>query len=123
MSTVERRQYPRVKRTIPIKVKIPGTDLVTQTKDISCLGAFCSVKYSIPLMTKLSITLLLPEHKKMNNRIPHKITCQGVIVRSEESPKDNLFHIAIFFTQIREKDKSLLENFITHHLKKENLPG
>ncbi len=123
MSRVERRQSPRVKKTVPIKVKVPGIDLVTQTKDISSLGAFCSVKQSIPLMTKLSITLLLPEHKKENNKIPHKIACQGVIVRSEESPKDNLFHIAIFFTQIREKDKSLLESFIEHHMKKENLPG
>jgi len=123
MSTVERRQSPRVKKTIPIKVKIPGTDLVAQTKDISSLGAFCSIKQNIPLMTKLGITLLLPEHKKVNNKIPHKITCQGVILRSEESPKDNLFHIAIFFTQIREKDRLLLESFIEHHIKKENLQG
>ena len=67
-------------------------------------------------MTKLKITLLLPEKEKSPKEKSQKVNCIGVVVRAEESSQKGHYDIAIFFEQIREREKSKLEDYINHHL-------
>jgi len=115
----ERRRYPRIEKTIPLKVSAGNFDLVTQTKNISCNGAYCIMNRTLPLMTKLQITLLLPEkNKKKKENCSLKIKCMGVVVRSQKdtASKKERFKTAIFFEQIREKERGKLEEYIDTHL-------
>jgi len=74
------------------------------------------VNKSLPLMTKLKITLLLPEKLKNLKEKSQKVNCVGVVVRTEESTQKGQYDVAIFFEQIREKERSKLEDYINHHL-------
>ncbi|MBN2119467.1 MAG: PilZ domain-containing protein [Candidatus Omnitrophica bacterium] len=112
----EKRKYPRVVKTIPLKLSSHQTDIVTQTKNISCIGAYCSINKPLPLMTKLKITLLLPEKEKDYKDTSKKVNCLGIVVRSEKATHKDDYDIAIFFEQIREKEKLKLEEYINHHL-------
>ena len=68
-------------------------------------------------MTKLKITLLLPEKANTSKaKKSQKINCGGVIVRAGKSAQAEYYNTAIFFDQIRDKDRSKLEDYIQHHL-------
>lgn len=113
----EKRRHPRLEKTLPLKLSSARqADIVTQTKNLSCVGAYCTVNKAIPLMTKLKITLLLPEKTKQAKERSSKVNCVGVVVRSEQSPQEGTYDVAIFFEQIREKEKVKLEEYINHHL-------
>ena len=113
----EKRRHPRLEKTLPLKLSSSRqADIVTQTKNLSCVGAYCTINKPIPLMTKLKITLLLPEKTKRAQEKSRKVSCVGVVVRSEESPQKGIYDVAIFFEQIREKEKVKLEEYINHHL-------
>ncbi|MFC1514353.1 PilZ domain-containing protein [Candidatus Omnitrophota bacterium] len=111
----EKRQHPRLEKTLPLKLSSRHADIVTQTKNLSCNGAYCTVNKNLPLMTKLKITLLLPEKEKSSKEKSKRVTCVGVVVRSELIRQDR-YDVAIFFEQIREKEKVKLEEYVTHHL-------
>ena len=112
----EKRKHPRLEKVLPLKISSRQSDIVTQTKNLSCVGAYCSVNKPIPLMTKLKITLLLPEKTKRPQEKSSKVNCVGVVVRSEVTEQEGIYNVAIFFEQIREKEKLKLEEYINHHL-------
>lgn len=112
----EKRKYPRLSKELPLKIATKETDLVAQTTNLSCNGAYCSVGEPLPLMTKLQITLLLPPKDKNPAQKSTKIKCKGVIVRNKKNAVNNSYNIAIFFEQIREKERDKLEDYINHHI-------
>lgn len=112
----ERRRYPRIKKELPVKIKTDEYDFVTQTKNLSCIGAYCYVEKYIPPMTKLSIMLLLPteSNKEDSNE---KVQCKGVVVRTEANlPKG--FNIAIFFNDISQRNKDKISQYVNRFLTK-----
>ncbi len=111
----ERRRYPRLSKSLPLKISSQDFDIVTQTKNISCIGAYCSVNTYIAPMSKLKITLLLPEKNNSSKQISKKVNCIGVVVRTEKAHSKN-YNIAIFFEQIQERERVKLENYIQQHL-------
>jgi c-di-GMP-binding flagellar brake protein YcgR len=112
--TREKRAHTRVARAVPVKVTIPvnDSDLVIQTKNISCSGALCVADRKVDPMTKVVITMLLPQHNDLPST---KIVCNGVIVRVEEDKTTGLFDLGIFFNDIREKERAKLEHYIEHY--------
>ena len=107
----ERRQHPRVVNNVPVKISCPLADFVTQTQNISCSGAYCRVNTYLEPMTKLGVTLLLPV-KKNGKTATRKVSCNGVVVRSENIPNDKEFYVAIFFNDIHPKDSRTLAEFM-----------
>ncbi len=108
----ERRKCTRSTKSLPIKLRqAPDKDfdLATETKNISANGAYCAVSQPIALMTKLKLTLLIPQPKTRVKKIK-KITCQGVVVRKENIPEDKKYpyRIGIFFHDIDNQDKKFL---------------
>lgn len=111
----ERRSSPRVKKVLPLKVRIPvqDADIVIRTSDISCNGAFCCTEQFIAPMTRLDITMLIP---RQSNKEAIKVTCKGIVVRVKEDARSKLFNIGIFFTDIKEKERRKLEDYISSHI-------
>ena len=78
----EKRRHPRLEHKIPVKISSDHGDILTETKNLSCSGAFCRMEQRLEPMTKLRIHLLLPWRK--NDKVTSKkITCHGVVVRVE----------------------------------------
>ena len=114
---VERRQYPRVQKSLPLKLSDAEFDVLTETKNISGNGVYCAIDKSLPVMTKLAIVLLVPVKKNRQKGI-RKITCQGVVVRKEYVKDDgkHSYHVGIYFNDIKEKDRKVLLSYIKNHL-------
>jgi len=113
----ERRRYPRLSKVLPLKISSQNFDIVTQTKNLSCIGALCSVNTYLAPMTKLKITLLLPEKQDyLSPKSSKKVSCIGVVVRTEEINHSN-YNIAIFFEQMKERERLKLERYIQEHLR------
>ena len=115
---MERRKYPRIEKTLSIKLSDREFDILTETKNISANGAYCSVSKPLDLMTKLNIVLLIPI-RKSNNRTIKKIICCGVVVRCEYITENGKYpyHIAIFFNDLKDSERKALRSYIDTILK------
>ncbi len=109
----EKRKYPRFSLCLPIKISNQSLNIVTETKNISGNGAYCTINENIELMTKLKIILLVPVIKK-DKKILKRINCKGVVVRKEYTKENGkrLYNIGIFFSEIKEKDRRLLISYL-----------
>ncbi|OQX85025.1 MAG: hypothetical protein B6D55_08075 [Candidatus Omnitrophica bacterium 4484_70.2] len=109
----EKRKYPRFSLCLPIKIFNKSLNIVTETKNISGNGAYCTVNENIELMTKLKIILLVPVIKK-DKKVLKRINCKGVVVRREYVKENGkrLYNIGIFFSEIKEKDRKLLLSYL-----------
>jgi hypothetical protein len=108
---VEKRRHPRVDNNIPLKISTGDVDLVTETRNISCSGVYCWVNKFLEPMTKMAITLLIP-FKKAGKATTKKITCGGVVVRTENIPDGDGFNTAIFFNDIHPRDTRFLAEYV-----------
>lgn len=114
----ERRKEPRLKNNIPVKICREGGDFVTETQNVSRSGAYCRVNEYIEPMTKLKIHLLLSFPRSGKN-VTKKISCDGVVVRSEPTEDDGKYHVAIFFNDIKKRDAECIMDYVDAHMKTE----
>ena len=88
---------------IPVEIaslsfKISNKDAQCRVVNISCSGLYCQVNQFFPVFTTLDVTLLLEPTPKSKHK-PNKITCRGIVVRTEPSrPTKGCeeYHIAVF---------------------------
>lgn len=108
----ERRSTPRLVRGLALKISCGDFDIVTETKNISLNGVYCSVDRHLELMSKLAILLLLPFPRK-EKMVTRKVSCSGVIVR-DEPPRTSgdKYHAAIYFNEMSGRNKKLLSEFL-----------
>lgn len=107
----EKRRDPRVENSLSIKLSSPQVDIVTETKNLSSSGVYCKVDRYLEPMTRLGIILLLPQRR--NSRVTtRKVSCGGVVVRTENIPDGAGFNIAVFFNDISAKDSKVLADFV-----------
>jgi hypothetical protein len=105
----ERRLDPRLINSIPLKIKsASGDGFVTETVNISRSGAYCRVNSFIEPMTKIKLNFLIPSRRGAGK----KISCSGVVVRTEPSRQDNHYNVAIFFNDISVRDAALISEYI-----------
>ncbi len=113
----ERRKHPRLHKILPLRISHTSGDIVTQTKNISPCGAYFSSEEPLSLMTKLQITLLLPEETESKSTYK-QIKCRGVVVRADREKKGYSF--AVFFNEISDRERHKLESYIQNHLDDHN---
>ncbi len=111
----EKRKDQRIEKNVPIKICQEEGDVVTETANISRSGAYCQVNKYIEPMTKMKVHLLLPIRKNGKNAAK-KITCEGVIVRSEPASKDQCYNIAIFFSNISQRNLEAISDYVNVYL-------
>jgi hypothetical protein len=113
----DRRRFARAAKNLAIKLEDKEVDFVTETKNISCIGAYCQIDTYLPILTKLNITLLLPKDK--NSKTPKHISCEGTVVRIEkcaDSLEPNKYNVAVYFNQINKSDMKLIDRYVKTHL-------
>lgn len=120
----DRRQNPRLTRSVPIRVRLPGQDVTIESLDISCNGINCRVNSLIPEMTRLEIIMILPAAGNFKDEIEyssHQVKCEGVVVRVEEElSQDNTktYNTAIYFDKIEEGEKQKLLSFVLDEIER-----
>ena len=107
----EKRRHLRVEQNIPLKISSELGDILTETKNLSCSGAYFCVEQRLEPMTKLKVHLLLPL-RKSNKVTTKKITCQGVVVRAKAVSNEKYYDTAIFFSDIAPKDARTISEFV-----------
>ncbi len=115
----EKRAYPRVEKSIRVKLATNSFDIYAHTKNISCAGAYCEVNKLVPPMTKLDIMLFLPNANNLRSDKVKKLHLRGVVVRCEPNISDEKLlstNIAIFFSGIRGSHKEAIAKFVNYHL-------
>ncbi|MBM3250526.1 MAG: PilZ domain-containing protein [Candidatus Omnitrophica bacterium] len=113
-SAKERRKHPRLLQKLPIKIAAGDYDFTTATKNVSCVGTYCSISKYIPPFTKVLVKLSLPIRTKSSSKA-YAVECKGVIVRTEDDTKSG-FNIAIFFNDIKESQRKIISRYINQFL-------
>ncbi len=70
-------------------------------------------------MTKLKIHLLLP-FKRSGKVATKKLSCRGIVVRSESVSSQDYFNVAIFFNEISPTDARTISDYIHQQLEEKN---
>jgi c-di-GMP-binding flagellar brake protein YcgR len=111
---IERRRYPRIEHALPIQILADGYDFVTNTQNVSCVGAYCHLDKYVPPFTKIAVKLSLPimTDDKLKNV---DVECNGVIVRTEDEKKGG-FNVAIFFNGIKDNQRKKISQYISQFL-------
>ncbi|MFC1645606.1 hypothetical protein ACFL2Y_00285, partial [Candidatus Omnitrophota bacterium] len=53
---IEKRKHLRIIKSLPIKIRNEDFDIVAETKNVSCAGAYCRVDRYVAPFTKLKTT-------------------------------------------------------------------
>jgi c-di-GMP-binding flagellar brake protein YcgR len=117
-SPAERRRYPRASKNLAIKITDREADFVTETQNISCIGAYCHIDSYLPILTKLKISIVLPKTRETGPA--QHIVCEGTVVRIEKGHDtlENFYHVAVYFNKISKGDMRLIDQYVKHHLAK-----
>jgi hypothetical protein len=110
----ERRRSPRVTGPVPLSLGDPGQEVTAETRNLSTTGVYCAIDQFIPPMTKLQLRFELPTGEGW---VP--VRCAGVVVRVEPvvtSPDRGRYHVAVFFTDIAETERSAISQFVAQRL-------
>lgn len=114
MPTVERRRDPRVTVKLPLRFTFAGKTIDSRVVDLSNSGILFQTPQPLPVMSRMQMTLELPEAKR-----EAPITIIGVVVRCAEvrgrakAPYD----AAIFFEEISPASaRARLQRFVGEHL-------
>lgn len=110
----ERRQEPRAHERLPVAVTEAGVTLQAETKNLSAAGVYCTLDRFLAPMTKLQLRFDLPEGSRQA-----AVTCSGVVVRVEpvvSSPDRGRYNVAIFFTNLSDRDRAAIGRFVRQRL-------
>ena len=116
-STKERRQAPRVIAKLAMQIAGLGEDasvLTTESINLSSGGLQFQSKTTLPPLTRVALTLLLPPFGRRLRR-SRMVQCQGVIVRAAEIElprQKRKYELACCFTDMAEEDRELVEQYV-----------
>ena len=114
MAQVDRRGAVRVPARLAMEIKIGAGDIArVETMNVSANGVYFVSDKHIPLLTKLRVTLVLPEGGESSRS--HDVSCEGVVVRvepEEPTPSGEEYSVACYFTSILDQDQEHLETYI-----------
>ena len=117
----ERRKKPRIKAGLA--AQFAGEDgqsgVAAETVNLSTAGVCCRTPGFVEPLTKVKITLLVPEssgRKKAKTAVVH---AEGVVVRSEPvatESGDPEYEVACSFTLLGAKDRKILQTYVESQL-------
>jgi c-di-GMP-binding flagellar brake protein YcgR len=110
----EKRRHPRVAKRIRVRSRFEGA-VELETVDLSIGGLSCTAPMSLPVMTKLALSLNLPDNGGSESE--QVIEGEAVVVRSEpsQSPQEPGFRIALFFSRMEEEHRKSLVEYLNRH--------
>jgi len=107
----EKRRHPRVAKRIRVRSRFEGA-VELETVDLSIGGLSCTAPMSLPLMTRLALSLNLPDNGGSDSE--QVIEGEAVVVRSEpaEPSQDAGYRIALFFSRMEENHRQTLVEYL-----------
>ena len=116
MVAAERRLFPRVRdEGLSLRLNSGDFDTVTHTLDVSASGIYCKIDREIPIMSRVRIKLMVPDSSKAD-KPTKELDVDGVIVREHPVIIDGVikhYDAAIFFDNLSEKDREIIQNYIS----------
>ena len=106
----DRRRAFRLDCELPFRIGREGYEAEVVTVNVSINGAYFRVGDDIPMMSKLTIRIALPNRKK-------HVLAKGVVVRKEKDENSGEFFIAVYFSEIKPSDQNSLEKFLQRRAK------
>ncbi|MBF0511319.1 MAG: PilZ domain-containing protein [Candidatus Omnitrophica bacterium] len=104
LTTHEKRRHLRLECHLPLRISSGGSDFESQTKNISCSGAYCQLPQRLEIMTKLKVVFSLPAVAERQK----KISCQAVVVRVQAASGGDYYDTAMFFNDIAPQDAHII---------------
>ena len=105
----ERRSHPR--SATGFRVENESGDLITHVDNISASGVLCHTRRPVAEMTKMEITLELPDP------VGKTVTAEGVVVRCDVEENDHdEFRVAILYTKVDKPDFEAIQAYVDHTL-------
>jgi len=110
----ERRRVPRIAEQVVMAITDAGTELTTESHNLSAAGVYCTLDRFLAPMSKVQLHFDLP-----NGARSSKVRCTGVVVRVEPviaNASRGRFNVAIFFTEVSNRDRSAITRFVRQRL-------
>ena len=114
MTMRERRRAPRIAERVVMAITDAGTELATESNNLSTAGVYCTLDRFLAPMSKVQLQFALP-----NGRRSYKVRCTGVVVRVEPviaNASRGRFNVAIFFTELSDRNRSAITRFVRQRL-------
>lgn len=108
----------KIDLAVPLKIQDKDTSIVTKTINITSSGAYCNTDKPLPLLSKVVLTLLVPQYNK-KGKVDRKIECKGTVVRTHPVIVDGQpqsYDVAIYFDELNSSDRRFISQYIEHHL-------
>jgi len=107
---IERRAKQRYRATIPLHLHHDETPTQVPTRDICLHGLSCRLPSPLNLFTKYRFRLMVPVEE---GRV-EEVDGEGIVVRVEEEEVDGriLFETALYFQQLDDGHRRILETFL-----------
>ncbi len=114
MGARERRVAPRITERVALSIHDAGTQITTESKNLSASGVYCTLDRFIAPMTKLALQFDLPAGARKTT-----VRCTGVVVRVEPTianAEHGQFNVAIFFTELAPRQREAIGRFVRQRL-------
>ena len=100
-----------------MEIKLGGDQASAESINVSANGVYFMTRRHIAPLTKLQVTLMLPEAASGDGGT-REVVCNGIVVRTEpETPRaDAEYEVACYFTSISPDDLADLEAYILSQL-------
>jgi hypothetical protein len=111
----ERRKVPRVAERVVLAITEAGTELTTESHNLSTAGVYCTLERFLAPMSKVQVRFELPSSLRRAT-----VRCTGVVVRVEPvvaHADRGRFNTAIFFTELSDRNRSVIARFVRQRVR------
>jgi len=118
----ERRKKPRVTAGLAAQLSSESGEasgLAAETVNVSMAGVCCRSSNPIAPLTKVKMTLLVPETRPRKKEKTAVVRAEGVVVRTElttDGSDGQQYEIACAFTVLGGEDRAILEAYVDGRL-------
>ncbi len=116
----ERREMPRADARLSMRLEGEQdegarTQIVTESQNISCSGVYCYSSHFLAPLSKVDLTIVLPQMPDRKTR-QELVKCEGIVVRCEatasRSPVRH-YELACMFSDLDPAQRERIEAFVT----------
>ena len=109
----ERRAHARYEIQFDVETRDPGVVARLEARDLSLGGLYCASPTDFPEMTRLGVTLLLPNGNGSGKPMP--LDVEAVVVRRTKLPSATgtpRYELGLYFTQMTDMQRERIARYL-----------
>ena len=122
---IERRRSIRADASLSMRLEGQPADgdltkIVTESRNISSSGVYCTSPHYLAPLSKVALTIILPNRAArsgMNGMSPRRLLkCDGIVVRcmpSDGKPRKHGYELACSFVGLEARHRDVIEDFVS----------